>query len=148
MNKVDLTKICTAPPREWLAITSDGTQHLCTNLQQAADWSAHAGAILCASTGYVTSKLGTGDSEGEKVWDGDLVAGENKIGSPFIGVIVWKDYSWYVETCETRSMSWPLWEFDGGWACRLKRIGHIHQPSGWSSEVRALLEKGQSNDRQ
>lgn len=141
----------TTPPLEFMAVHKENGKSMRVQaidfdrrrvfIEESGYWN-FSDCYLCQSTGYT-------DSEGEKVWNGDLVGGENKIGSPFMGVIVWKDYSWYVETCETHSMSWPLWEFDGGWACRLKRIGHIHIPSEWPKilsdsevpdEVRRLLE--------
>ncbi len=96
---------------------------------------------LCASTGYR-------DSAGEKVFGGQLVKFERYDGKTLFGFTHLTEFGWHLQTLDdgasTPLVSWfELWPGKGG---KITNIGHIHILSGWSDEVRALLEKGEGDD--
>ncbi len=163
MNKADLQNLCTAPPREWLAIPKDlGTTPLSYSFTLADVWSDESGKAsiwtgeneddgepypvptaihlsdchLCAGTGYV-------DSKGSKVYGGQLVkcySGEDKKTTYWTAH--WDGESWGMRLLPTGdSFDMMMSEFFDG-SCETTNIGHIHIPSEWPEEVRELFEMG------
>lgn len=111
----------------WVTVWTGDSDHPC-----AKTWNASE-CHLCQSTGYK-------DSEGEKVFRGHLwriYNGDQSEHEDF--VIEWEqDQGWWVR----RWLHEPsdISPFTAKQACLGTNIGHIHQPSGWSDEVRRLLE--------
>ena len=137
--------ICTAASLEFMVVDKETQEKfyfsLCEPLGTIHFTSVHNMSDFyspCGFTGYTTSKLGTGDSEGERVFGGHLVQMEY---SHDTYLIVWSQHTleWFVINLKDRYDPSPMSLVELGQTGNFKIIGHIHIKP-WPEEVRRLLE--------